>query len=78
MAFSLILSVPVLPNEHAKFRLLHSTMHYQVNTPTKSDENVNNPDRRGLRIVSASLASNESLERTAFILDKVMFKLEVF
>ena len=76
--FSLILSVPVLPNKHAKFRLLHSTMHYQVNTPTKSDENVNNPDRRGLRIVSAGLASNESLERTALILDKVMLELEVF
>ena len=28
--------------------------------------------RRGLRIVSAGLASNESLERTAFILEKVI------
>ena len=34
--------------------------------------------RRGLRIVSAGLASNESLERTAFILDKVTFFWRLF
>ena len=45
-----------------------------MSTEIQSERNVDNLDlRRGLRIVSAGLASNDSLERSAFILEKVIW-----